>query len=148
MYSRRKGKSGSKRPVDPKAPVWIGHPAKEVEILVTKFAKDKKSAAQIGLVLRDKYGIPNVKVICGKTISQIMKAKDLAPEIPSDLHALIRKLLEVKKHLEENHKDMPAKRGLQLTESKIKRLVKYYKRTGVLPITWKYDADSLKLYGN
>jgi len=37
-------------------------------------------------------------------------------------------------------------RGLQLAESRIKRLVKYYKRIGRLPMEWKYDSESIKFY--
>jgi small subunit ribosomal protein S15 len=59
--------------------------------------------------------------------------------------ALIKRAVMIRKHIEENHKDMTGKRGLQLTESKIKRLVKYYKRTGVLDKTWKYDPEKVKL---
>ena len=38
-----------------------------------------------------------------------------------------------------------AKRGLHLTESKIRRLVKYYKKTNKLPAAWKYDREQAKL---
>ena len=47
--------------------------------------------------------------------------------------------------MEKNKKDYVAKRGLQLTESKIKRLTKYYKRVGKLPENWKYDREKVKL---
>ncbi|MBS3128034.1 30S ribosomal protein S15 [Candidatus Woesearchaeota archaeon] len=147
MHSRRKGKSGSKRPAKPQTPVWMSHPTKEVEILIMKLAKEKKAPSEIGMILRDSYGIPRVKAVTGKTIMQIMKEKNIAPEVPEDLLALIRKLLELDKHLEENKQDMPAKRGFQLTESKIRRVVKYYVRKGTLPISWKYDLESLKIYG-
>ena len=49
------------------------------------------------------------------------------------------------KHLEKNKKDMVAKRGIQLTSSKIHRLAKYYKRKGILPQDWKYDREKAKL---
>ena len=51
----------------------------------------------------------------------------------------------IKKHLEENKQDKTAKRGTQLTESKINRLIKYYKKTEVLPNDWKYDENRFKL---
>ena len=50
------------------------------------------------------------------------------------------------KHMTKNHKDTTALRGIQLTESKIKRLVKYYKRSGRLPEDWKYEPDKIRLY--
>jgi small subunit ribosomal protein S15 len=57
----------------------------------------------------------------------------------------MRKAVLIRKHLEENKQDMPGKRGLQLTESKINRLAKYYKETGKLDTAWKYDPERIKL---
>ena len=51
----------------------------------------------------------------------------------------------ISKHLENNKKDVPAKRGLELTESKIHRLSKYYKKIGRIPKDWKYDRSKAKL---
>ena len=73
------------------------------------------------------------------TPEEIVKENKLSPELPDDLTALIRKSVLVRKHIEENSKDETAKRGLTLTESKIKRLVKYFKRTGKLKSEWKFD---------
>lgn len=145
MYSRKKGKSGSNRPIK-KAAVWVRYKPKEIELLIAKLAKEGKTPTDIGLFLRDSYGIPNVRAITSKRITKIVKEKGLARELPEDLMNLIKKSVKVRKHLEENHKDMPALRGLQLTESKIRKLVKYYKKTKVLPADWKFDAKSVKLY--
>ncbi len=145
MYSRKRGKSRSHAPIKKEAPSWVTHGAKEIELLILKYAKEGKTSAQIGLYLRDEYGIPSVKPILNKTISQVLKEKKLNKELPDDLMALIKRAVMIRKHIEENHKDMTGKRGLQLTESKIKRLVKYYKRTGVLDKTWKYDPEKVKL---
>lgn len=145
MYSRKKGKSGSNKPIK-KGAVWVRYKPKEVELLITKLAKEGKKASEIGLFLRDSYGIPNAKAITGKRIMQVVKEKGLAKQLPDDLVNLITKSVNIRKHLEENHKDIPALRGLQLTESKIRRLVKYYKRVKALPADWKFDAKSVKLY--
>ena len=145
MHSREKGKSRSTKPSRKVAPSWQKYKPKEVELLIVKYAREGKNPSQIGIYLRDEYGIPDVKLIAKKSISQIMKDKNLLKEIPEDLMALIRKAVLVRKHLAENHQDMPAKRGLQLTESKIKRLTKYHKRTGKLPMTWRYDPKRIKL---
>ncbi len=145
MHSRKKGKSGSSKPAQPSKPAWIGRKPKEVEMLVVKYAKEGKSMSRIGLHLRDEYGVPSVKLVAGKSIRQILEEKKLLPELPDDLLALMRKAVLIRKHQEENRQDMPAKRGLQLTESKIFRLVKYYKGTGRLPATWKYDPAKIKL---
>lgn len=146
MHSHKRGQSSSTKPSKPKKPTWSAHNPKEVELLVTKYAKEGLSASQIGLALRDEYGVPSTKLITGKTISQILKEKDQENEIPDDLMALIRKVVFIKKHMEENKQDMTAKRGLILTESKANRLIKYYKKSGRLPADWKYDPERIKLY--
>ncbi|MEK6861018.1 MAG: 30S ribosomal protein S15 [Nanoarchaeota archaeon] len=145
IYSRKKGKSGSKRPIKRVKPSWVAHDAKVVEQLVVKLAKTGKTAAEIGLILRDSYGIPDVKAITKKRIIQILKDNKLTPNIPYDLKALIRKDIAIMKHLEANKHDMPAHRGLILTESKIHRLIKYYKDKRILPESWAYDRKKAKV---
>jgi len=145
MYSRKKGKSGSKKPVEKKVQAWVRYKPKEVEMLVIKMAKDGKAAAQIGLVLRDSYGIPSVKTLTEKSISQILKGKNLQQELPDDVMALIKRAIAVEKHRENNKQDMTAKRGEQLITSKILRLVKYYKRSARLPADWKFDKSKVRL---
>ena len=146
MYSRKKGKAGSTKPVKKAIPSWTRYKESEVEMLVAKLAKDGKTPSQIGLYLRDVYGIPDVNVIAKKSITKILGEKNLLSNIPEDLMALIRKGVMIRKHMEENHKDMTALRGLQLTESKIGRLAKYYKRSGRIEKDWKYDHKSVSLY--
>jgi small subunit ribosomal protein S15 len=146
MHSRAKGKSGSTKPAKPVTPTWITMKPKEIEMLIAKYAKEGKSSSKIGIYLRDEHGIPSVKLITGKSVNAILKEKHVLPELPEDLMALMRKAVLIKKHQEENKKDMTAKRGLRLTESKINRLAKYYKKTGVLPQDWKYDPERIKLY--
>ncbi len=145
MHSGRKGKSGSKKPVEKKVQAWVRYKAKEVEMLVLKFAKEGKNAAEIGLLLRDTYGIPSIKAITGKAITDILQEKSLVPEIPDDIVGLIRKSISLEKHFDANTQDMTAKRGLQLTTSKILRLVKYYKNRGRLPTEWKFDKSKMRL---
>ena len=145
-YSRSKGQSGSKKPAVKKIPSWSSYKGKEVELLVVKLAKEGFSPSEIGMHLRDSYGIPDVKTYTSKKIAQILKEKKLSHDIPEDLLNVIRKNVNVSKHLEENKKDNTAKRGLQLSSSRIKRLVDYYKKNKVLPADFKYDKESIKLY--
>jgi len=145
MHSRKKGKSGSTRPSERKKQTWVKYNAKEVESLVTKLAKQEKTASEIGLILRDSYGIPDVKVITDKKITQILEENKLNSNIPEDLLNLIKKHINLTSHRESNKQDKTANRGLQLTESKINRLVKYYKNTGKLPKDWKFDRSKAKL---
>lgn len=145
MHSRKKGNAGSKKPIRKAAPAWVRYQAKEVELLVAKVAKEGKTQSQVGIVLRDSYGVPDVKKISGRNVSAIMKEKNMLPQIPEDLMALIKKSVMIKKHLDGQKHDMTAKRGFELTDSKIRRLVKYYKREQVLPQDWSYDPEKVKL---
>ena len=145
MYSGRKGKAGSTKPSKATKLSWIRYKPNEIELLIAKMAKEGKTSSQIGLFLRDVYGIPNIKQVIGKNVTTILKEKNLLSKIPEDLMALIKKSIELRKHLESNKHDMPAKRGLELTESKIRKLVKYYKKTKKLEKDWKYDQDKIRL---
>jgi len=145
MHSRKKGKSGSKKPLKKVKKVWLRYSDKEVEQLIIKLAKQGNTQSKIGIMLRDTYGVPDVKIILNKKVGDVLEEHKLKPKLPEDLVALIKKELNVMKHFEVNKKDMPAKRGLQLTESKINRLVKYYKRKGILDKSWVYDREKAKL---
>lgn len=146
MHSRARGRSRSTRPSKITAKSWLRYGEKEIELLIVKLAKEGQAPSQIGLHLRDTYGIPSVKSALGKQISKVLDEKKLLKELPEDLMALIRRDVTIRKHMEKNKHDQPARRGLLLTESKIKRLVKYYKSTGRLSEEWKYNADKVKLY--
>ena len=146
MHSRKKGKSGSKKPIKKVEKPWVRYKPKEIELLIVKLAKEGKTSSQIGTYLRDAYGIPDVKTITKKKITKILEEKKLLQKIPEDLMALIKKNIAIRKHLETNKKDETANRGLILTESKIRRLVKYYKKTGKLAEDWKFQPERIKLY--
>lgn len=64
----------------------------------------------------------------------------LAPTLPEDLYCLIKKAVNVRKHLERNRKDKDAKFRLILIESRVHRLARYYKTVRLLPPTWKYES--------
>lgn len=146
MHSRARGKSGAKKPIKKKQASWMRYKPKEAELLITKLAKEGNTPSRIGLILRDTYGIPDAKILLGKKITKILEEKKLIGKIPEDLMALIKKAVKLRKHLEANHHDSSSKRGLQLTESKVKRLARYYKRTGKLSEDWKYQPEKIKLY--
>lgn len=138
LHTGRKGSSASKKPLLAPVPAWIQYKPEEIEALVVKLAKQDYGAAKIGTVLRDSYGIPDVRKITGKKITAILAKNKLAPQAPEDIQALLRRAIQAKKHLDKNKKDMVTKRGLHLIESKIRRLAKYYKSKGVLPENWTY----------
>jgi len=145
MHSRAGGKSGSKKPVSKKAPEWVELKPNEIEEAITNLANAGHSSAEIGTMLRDQYGVPDVKNITGKTITEILEKHNLAPKIPEDLMNLIRTSVRQKAHMEKNKKDFDAKRGHQLSVSKIRRLVKYYKKKGKMPEDWRYTEKTAEL---
>jgi small subunit ribosomal protein S15 len=145
-YSRRRGKSGSKKPAVKTVPSWVRYKSKEVELLVAKLAKEGKTGSQIGMFLRDAYGVPDVQTVTQKSVGQILTEKSLSKKLPEDLLALITRAVQISKHVEENHKDQPAIRGLALTEAKINRLVRYYKRSERLAPDFVYRHDNARFY--
>ena len=145
MYSGKKGKSGSKKPVKKIKKIWLRYSDHEVEQLIIKLSKQGYAQSRIGIILRDTYGVPDIRTILNKRIGKVLEENKLTPKLPEDLLSLIKKELNILKHLETNKKDMPARRGLLLTESKINRLVKYYKGNGILDKNWVYDRDKAKL---
>mgnify|MGYP000589356236 CR=1 FL=1 len=56
-------------------------------------------------------------------ILRILRKKNLAPEIPEDLYSIMRKAVQVRKHIEKNNRDRDSKYRLILIESKIHNLV-------------------------
>ncbi len=145
LHSRKRGSSGSKRPLRTEVPNWVNLTPEEIENKIVEMAKEGKQSALIGTILRDSYGIPDVKLITGKSISQIMKENNVYPEIPEDLFNLMKRAINLRNHLEQNPKDIHSRRGLQLIESKIRRLVKYYRNTKVLPAKWRYSPEKARL---
>ncbi|MBL7055860.1 30S ribosomal protein S15 [Candidatus Woesearchaeota archaeon] len=141
MHSRKRGKSSSKKPSTTNTPVWVSYKPQELEMIISKLAKEGKSTAEIGTILRDTYGIPDVRLLFKAKLLKVVEKAGVQVEIPEDLVSLIRRSVQIRKHMEANNKDQTAKRGLQLTESKIKRLTKYYKKSGKLSSEWKYDPE-------
>ncbi|MCD6371568.1 MAG: 30S ribosomal protein S15 [Candidatus Aenigmarchaeota archaeon] len=145
MYSKKKGRSGSKKPPVRIVPEWLKIKKEEIEKVVIGLAKKGYTSAQIGTILRDQYGIPDVRVITGKKITQIMKENDVYPKFPEDLMSLFKKAVNLYEHLKKHKSDKHSKRGYQLLESKIRRLIKYYQRKKRIPKDFKFDIEKVKL---
>jgi small subunit ribosomal protein S15 len=144
MHSRKRGKSGSTRPARLEKPVWVEMSADEVENEVVKLARKGFSKSKIGIMLRDSYGVPLVKVVTGKSISQILEENGIESPLPEDLTNLVKKALALREHMESNHKDLESRKGLQRTEAKIYRLIKYYKKKKALAPDFKYDPEKIR----
>ena len=140
MPKQEKGKSHSVRPVSRRPPNWCKYQPEEVEAFIIKLAKEGHSMSSIGTILRDQYAIPLVKPITGKSISDTLKASNLAPSMPEDLSDLMRKAQRLAVHMDKNKKDLHNKRNMQIIEARIHKLSRYYKREGVIEKNFKYVA--------
>ena len=120
-------------------PEWVTYSDEEIEEMILKFNREGKSTSEIGIVLRDQYGIPSVKDVTGERITEILRRNGQAGEYPEDLMNLIRRAVNIRDHLAENPKDLHSRRGLVVIESRIRRLGRYYSKSGKLPEGWRYD---------
>ncbi|KXA89291.1 30S ribosomal protein S15 [candidate division MSBL1 archaeon SCGC-AAA259A05] len=126
-------------------PDWISISRKEIEETILGLSEEGHSPSEIGTILRDRYGVPNVKETIGKNILEILEDHDSSPDIPGELMNLIRKAVKLRTHLDQHGSDVRSQRALDTLESRIHRLTKYYKREGRLPSDWRYDPEEAAL---
>ena len=81
----------------------------ELENKVVELAREGKSPAEIGMILRDKFGIPKTKMF-GKRISQILKENGV--KIKGEKEITDENIAHLKEHIAKNKKDYPAARSL------------------------------------
>ncbi len=121
-------------------------PLEEAEEVILSLANAGHSPSKIGLILRDEYGVKDFfELSNGKSIQGVLQENKLLGEMPEDLINLIRRSVILEKHLTKNKKDFSAKRGYEITVSKIRKLGKYYSKKGKLPLDWKYSAEQAAL---
>ncbi len=145
MHSPGRGKSGSTKPMVDSAPEWSNTDEKEVTELILSLASDGHSTATIGTILRDQHAVPDVRLVLGKRIGQVLAENEITSKYPEDMMSLMRRALRLIDHLESNRKDRHNARQLELTESKIRRLATYYQSEGQLDSEWAYKRDQLRL---
>ena len=131
MHTRRRGSSGSDRPVADESPEWSDVDADAVEERVVELAENGHDPSGIGMKLRDEgvqgTPVPDVKLATGKKVTGILEEHDARPDLPEDLRNLMERAVRLRRHMEEHPGDAQNKRALQNTESKIRRLVSYYR---------------------
>ena len=135
----------SSKPVRESAPDWVPMLPLEVESKVVELAKEGKQPAVIVLILRDSYGIPSVQEVTGKKIQQILVANGLSGKLPQDLQNLVQRSIHLQEHLAANPRDLHNLRGLELMESRVRALAKYYVARAELPDTWAYTREGARL---
>ena len=140
VHTHRHGQSHSTRPISGRTPSWVTTTAKEVEELVVKYGKDGVPMSQIGIKLRDQHAIPLAKTITKKSVKKMLEENNVRPEIPEDLNNIVKKAINLQRHLKNNNSDKRNVRSLELVEAKVHRISTYYKRIGALPQNWKYKS--------
>ncbi len=140
IHSHRHGKSHQTRPMTKSSPSWVTFGPEEAKSVILKLAKDGLSPSQIGMALRDEYGIPLVKPLLGTSISGVLEEGKASSAIPQDLRDLVERAARVQKHLAGHKSDRKNVHSLELIEAKIYRLSKYYKQKGILSSDFKYTA--------
>ncbi len=145
MHSKGKGSSGSTKPHSNAPPEWSNSDKKEIEELIVQLSDEGHTNASIGTVLRDKHGVPDVRLVTGERISQTLNRLGKSAGLPEDLMSLMRRALRLIDHLSQNSKDIHNRRQLELCESKIRRLSRYYKENNQIDSDWTYKRDQLRL---
>ena len=145
MHTRRRGSSGSDRPAADEPPEWSDVDADDVETRIVELADQGHDPSQIGMKLRDEgvtgTPVPDVSLATDKTITEILDEHDAGPDIPEDLRNLLERSIRLREHVQENPQDFQNKRALQNTESKVRRLVEYYRGDAIDPeFTYSYDV--------
>jgi len=90
-------------------PSWVKMKPAELEGIVLDLAKNGESPAKIGLILRDKHGIPKAKLL-GKRVVQILKENGI--EYEKDKDVVDKKVSTLKLHIGKNRHDYSASRAL------------------------------------
>ena len=103
-------------------PVWLKMKEDELKKIIAELAK-KYQPAQIGLILRDQYGIPTTRLY-GKKLCHYLKEAGL--EKNADLENAKRKFEKIKEHLKQNRTDKKAKHKLQKAQSRLNVLKRYF----------------------
>ena len=73
MHTPGKGISSSALPYRRSAPSWLKTTPEEIVEQICKFAKKGLTPSQIGVLLRDSHGIPQVRHVNGNKILRILK---------------------------------------------------------------------------
>ncbi len=139
MHTRKKGKSGSKHSFYGEGHQWVQQSPKEIEEIVVQLKKDGLTSSEIGIKLRDFYGIPKTKAVMNTKVGDILEKNGLVEEVPDDLNCLIEKYKKVSTHMALNRNDLTNDRKRALIMSKMLRLVRYYKENGGLKREWELN---------
>ena len=98
---------------------WIKMKPAEMEKIVITLHKEGHSPTKIGLILRDKHGVPKAKLI-GKKITKILSENKL-PHV-TERSMFEKKIENLNMHISKHKHDYSAKRSLAKGQWTIKKL--------------------------
>jgi len=104
-----------------KKPVWLKLTEDELKKIILDLS-EKYQPAQIGLILRDQYGVPTTKVF-GKKLSSYLKESGKNENF--ELKNVEKKVEKIKEHMKNNITDKRAKHKFQKSNSKLNAIRKY-----------------------
>jgi len=103
-------------------PTWVKMKEPELKKTIAELAQ-KHSPSQVGMILRDQYGIPTTKVY-GKKLKAYYD--ELGIEVNEDLENAEKKVESIQEHLKNNITDRKAKHKLQRAQARLNITRKYY----------------------
>ncbi|MEK6862055.1 MAG: 30S ribosomal protein S15 [Nanoarchaeota archaeon] len=109
-----------KQTIELKKPIWLKYTKEEIEDIILKLAEKGLTAEKIGLMLKNQYGIPRVRLY-GLKIGKIMGGKFKEPTLAN----LEKKSKKIDEHVKKNKHDRKANRALTITKAKLKRIQSY-----------------------
>jgi small subunit ribosomal protein S15 len=102
-------------------PVWLKMTEGDLKKLVLELS-EKYQPAQIGLILRDQYGVPTTKVF-GKKLSAYLR--EAGKNEFFEVKNIEKKVAKIKEHMKNNGQDKKAKHKFQKANSRLNALKKY-----------------------
>jgi small subunit ribosomal protein S15 len=103
-------------------PPWLKYSEEEVKQIIQKLGNKGITSEKIGLILRDQYGIPKVKIYNLK-IKKVLDEKGIFEE--PTLKNLGKKVEKVTKHIERHKHDQVGHRSLTISKAKFKKIQSY-----------------------
>lgn len=102
-------------------PAWLKMSEEDLVKLIGTLS-EKYQPAQIGLVLRDQYGVPTTKVY-GKKLGQYLA--EVGKKTNADLKNVEKKVEKMNEHLKKHITDKRSKHMLQKSVSRLNAMRKY-----------------------
>ena len=103
-------------------PTWVKMKEPELKQTIVELSK-KYAPSQIGMVLRDQYGIPTTRIY-GKKLKEYLVEEGI--EVNEDLENAEKKVENMKEHLKNNVTDRKAKHKLQRAQARLNITRKYF----------------------